>query len=62
MAATHFLEQRIPTISFIGGLSGSDLTVENHFRRVVEITEHTSEGEGPGQTIWLNEDDEKEVQ
>jgi pyruvate ferredoxin oxidoreductase alpha subunit/phenylglyoxylate dehydrogenase alpha subunit len=59
LAATHFLEERVPAISFIGGLSGSDLTVENHFRRVVEITERATEGEVPDQTIWLNEDDEK---
>jgi phenylglyoxylate dehydrogenase alpha subunit len=53
------LERRIPAISFIGGLSGSDLTVENHFRRVVEITERATQGEVPGHTIWLNEDDDK---
>jgi pyruvate ferredoxin oxidoreductase alpha subunit/phenylglyoxylate dehydrogenase alpha subunit len=59
LAATYFLGQRIPAISFIGGLSGSDLTVDHHFRRVVEITERAAQGEVPGQTIWLNEDDEK---
>jgi len=59
LAATYFLERRIPTISFIGGLSGSDLTVDNHFRRVVEITERATQGEVPRQTIWLNEDDDK---
>jgi pyruvate ferredoxin oxidoreductase alpha subunit/phenylglyoxylate dehydrogenase alpha subunit len=59
LAATYFLEKRIPAISFIGGLSGSDLTVENHFRRVVEVTERTCQGEVPSQTIWLNEDDDK---
>jgi phenylglyoxylate dehydrogenase alpha subunit len=53
------LEKRIPAISFIGGLSGSDLTVENHFRRVVEVTERACQGEVPSQTIWLNEDDDK---
>jgi pyruvate ferredoxin oxidoreductase alpha subunit/phenylglyoxylate dehydrogenase alpha subunit len=59
LAATYFLGRRIPAISFIGGLSGSDLTVENHFRRVIEITGRASQGEMPQQTIWLNEDDEK---
>jgi pyruvate ferredoxin oxidoreductase alpha subunit/phenylglyoxylate dehydrogenase alpha subunit len=59
LAATYFLERRIPAISFIGGLSGSDLTVDNHFRRVVEITERAVQGEVPGQTIWLNENDDK---
>jgi phenylglyoxylate dehydrogenase alpha subunit len=59
LAATYYLEERIPVISFIGGLSGSDLTVENHFRRVVEVTERACQGEVPSQTIWLNEDDEK---
>jgi pyruvate ferredoxin oxidoreductase alpha subunit/phenylglyoxylate dehydrogenase alpha subunit len=59
LAATYFLEKRIPAISFIGGLSGSDLTVENHFRRVVEVTERACQGEVTSQTIWLNEDDDK---
>jgi pyruvate ferredoxin oxidoreductase alpha subunit/phenylglyoxylate dehydrogenase alpha subunit len=59
LAATYFLGRRIPAISFIGGLSGSDLTVENHFRRVIEITGRAFQGEMPQQTIWLNEDDEK---
>jgi pyruvate ferredoxin oxidoreductase alpha subunit/phenylglyoxylate dehydrogenase alpha subunit len=59
LAATYFLERYIPAISFIGGLSGSDLTVDNHFRRVVEITERAARGEVPGKTIWLNEDDDK---
>ena len=59
LAATYFLERRIPAISFIGGLSGSDLTVDNHFRRAIEITERAANGEVPRHTIWLNEDDDK---
>ena len=57
MAALYRSEQRIPMVSFIGGLAGSDITVEDHFARVVEITGRAAKGDIPQETIWLNEND-----
>ena len=56
LTATHFIERRIPVVSFIGGLSGADITVE-HFDRVLETTSRVLQGEMPSETIWLNEND-----
>ena len=56
LTATHFIERRIPVVSFIGGLSGADITVE-HFNRVLETTSRVLQGEMPSETIWLNEND-----
>ena len=58
LAAMYFGKKRIPAVSFIGGLSGSDITVEKHFRRMIEITEKVSKGMTIKETIWLNEEDE----
>lgn len=58
LAAMYFGEKHIPAISFIGGLSGADLTVEKHFRRVIEITAKASKGKVAKKTIWLNEGEE----
>lgn len=58
LAALCFEKRWIPTISFIGGLSGADLTVEKHFKRVIEITEKASKGKEVKETIWLNEGEE----
>jgi pyruvate ferredoxin oxidoreductase alpha subunit/phenylglyoxylate dehydrogenase alpha subunit len=58
LAAMHFGNKRIPAVSFIGGLSGSDITVEKHFKRAIEITEKVAHGKVVKETIWLNEDDE----
>lgn len=61
VAAMYFGERRIPAVSMIGGLSGSDLTVEKHFKRAIEITERASRGDVVKETVWLNEDDEEDV-
>lgn len=58
LAAMYFAKKRIPVVSFIGGLSGSDITTEKHFKRVIEITEKVSKGATVKETVWLNEDDE----
>jgi len=57
LAALYLGGHRIPVFSMIGGLSGSDLTVEKHFKRAIELTESASKGDVPKETIWLNEDD-----
>jgi pyruvate ferredoxin oxidoreductase alpha subunit/phenylglyoxylate dehydrogenase alpha subunit len=57
MTALAFARKAVPTLSFIGGLAGADLTIE-HFGRVIGETQAVSRGTaGPGRTIWLNESD-----
>jgi len=55
LSALYFLPKRIPAISFIGGLAGSDITVE-HFQRVIETTATALKGEEVSGPIWLNEE------
>lgn len=55
LAALYARGRRVPVVSFIGGLSGADLTVEEHFKRVIDITERASRGDVESQTVWLNE-------
>lgn len=55
-SAVSFLERRIPAVSFIGGLAGSDITVE-HFSRVIETTAGALRGAVPPGCLWLNEDE-----
>jgi len=50
------LPQRIPAVSFIGGLAGADLTVE-HFARALETTAQALAGAQPLAPVWLNEGD-----
>jgi len=54
--AQYWLEERIPAVSFIGGLAGSDLTLK-HFQRVIETTGRAFRGEVFREPIWLNEKD-----
>lgn len=56
LSTLYHLEERIPAVSFIGGLAGADIT-EDHFQRVIETTEATLKGDVPRQPIWLNEND-----
>jgi len=56
LAALYRLERRIPSLSFIGGLAGADLTVE-HFHRVFERTRALVGSAQGGDTVWLNEKD-----
>ncbi len=55
LAALYFLPKRIPAISFIGGLAGSDITVD-HFQGVIETTKKALSGERVSGPIWLNEE------
>ena len=54
LSALYFLDQRIPAVSFIGGLAGADITVED-FKRVIETTKSALEGEMVQGPVWLNE-------
>jgi len=56
LAALYQLERTIPVLSFIGGLAGSDITID-HFGTVIKTTEQALKGEVPDNTIWLNEND-----
>lgn len=57
LSACYSLDKKIPVISFIGGLSGADITMD-HFARVIKMTADTIKGKMPGeQPIWLNEND-----
>ena len=54
LSALYFQEKRIPALSFIGGLAGADITVED-FKRVIETTKAALMGETVLGPIWLNE-------
>jgi len=57
LSTLYFLERRIPALSFIGGLAGSDLTV-GHFARAIEQTKRALlKGDMVRESIWLNEND-----
>jgi len=58
LAGMYFSKKRIPAVSFIGGLSGADITVEEHFKQVIETTENAAKGKVVKETVWLNENDE----
>jgi phenylglyoxylate dehydrogenase alpha subunit len=50
------LGRHIPSMSFIGGLAGADITV-GHFHRVIEATEKLLSSPAPIEPVWLNEKD-----
>lgn len=54
LSALYFLDQRIPVLSFIGGLAGADITVED-FKRVIGTTKAALQGEKVQGPVWLNE-------
>ena len=56
LSALYFLDNRIPAVSFVGGLAGADITID-HFKRVIDTTAKTLQGEVPSECIWLNEND-----
>ncbi|HRP95428.1 MAG TPA: phenylglyoxylate dehydrogenase [Rhodocyclaceae bacterium] len=56
MAVLYRLGHHLPSMSFIGGLAGADITVA-HFHRVIDATEALLTGPAPTETVWLNERD-----
>lgn len=54
LSALYFQEKRIPALSFIGGLAGADITVED-FKRVIETTKVALMGDAVQGPVWLNE-------
>ena len=47
---------RVPSMSFIGGLAGADLTIE-HFGGVIERVGELAKDGRSGPTVWINEKD-----
>jgi len=56
LAALYRTGKSIPTISFIGGLAGADITVE-HFSRAIALTREAQCGRVANEPVWLNEND-----
>jgi pyruvate ferredoxin oxidoreductase alpha subunit/phenylglyoxylate dehydrogenase alpha subunit len=54
--ALYHTGRPITAVSFIGGLSGADIT-EDHFARVIETTGRAVSGDLPDGPVWLNEND-----
>lgn len=56
LSTLYHLPEKIPAVSFIGGLAGADIT-ETHLQRVIDLTASALKGGMPEQPIWLNEND-----
>lgn len=54
LSTLYHLKERIPAVSFIGGLAGSDIT-EHDFARVIQTVAKALKGDVPRETIWINE-------
>ena len=54
LGVLYQMEKRIPAISFIGGLAGADLTIDN-FKDTIMTTKKALNGDVPESTIWINE-------
>ncbi len=54
LGVLYRMEKRIPAISFIGGLAGADLTI-NDFKDTIMTTKRALNGDLPKSTIWINE-------
>jgi phenylglyoxylate dehydrogenase alpha subunit len=48
------MEKKIPAVSFIGGLAGADITI-NDFKNVITTTKRALNGDSLKSTIWINE-------
>ena len=56
LGALYRLQPQVPSMSFIGGLAGADITL-GHFARVIAATGELMRGAPAGRTVWLNEND-----
>lgn len=54
LGVLYQMEKRIPAVSFIGGLAGSDITIAD-FKNVILTTKRALNGHLPESTIWINE-------
>ncbi|MCX8012442.1 MAG: phenylglyoxylate dehydrogenase, partial [Desulfobacterota bacterium] len=51
-AALFFMDKKVPVISHIGGLAGTDLTID-HMMEAIENAAQAAKGKVPTETIWL---------
>jgi pyruvate ferredoxin oxidoreductase alpha subunit/phenylglyoxylate dehydrogenase alpha subunit len=56
LGALYHVQPQVPSMSFIGGLAGADITLQ-HFARVIAETDELRRGAPAGRTVWLNEND-----
>ncbi|EMS78189.1 NADH-dependent phenylglyoxylate dehydrogenase subunit alpha [Desulfotignum phosphitoxidans] len=54
LGVLYRMEKKIPAVSFIGGLAGADITI-NDFKNVITTTKRALNGDPPKSTIWINE-------
>ncbi len=54
LGVLYQMEKRIPALSFIGGLAGADITI-NDFKDTIMTTKKALNGDLPKSTIWINE-------
>ena len=54
LGVLYQMEKRIPAVSFIGGLAGADITI-NDFKETIMTTKKALNGESSKSTIWINE-------
>ncbi|MBN2466991.1 MAG: phenylglyoxylate dehydrogenase [Deltaproteobacteria bacterium] len=54
MATVPFLQKKIPVTSFIGGLAGTDITVE-HMLETINVAENAAQGKVVEETIWIDQ-------
>jgi len=54
LGVLYQMEKRIPALSFIGGLAGADITI-NDFKDTIMTTRKALNGDLPKSTIWINE-------
>jgi len=54
LSTLYHMKERIPAVSFIGGLAGADIT-EDHFEQVIKTTAGTLKGRIPEGPVWINE-------
>ncbi|MCD6353780.1 MAG: phenylglyoxylate dehydrogenase [Proteobacteria bacterium] len=53
LATLPFLDKKIPLVSLIGGLAGTDLTID-HMAEAIKTAEDAAQGKVAEETIWLN--------
>lgn len=54
LGVLYQMEKKIPSVSFIGGLAGADITI-NDFKDTIMTTKRALNGDLPKSTIWINE-------
>ncbi len=56
LSAMYFMPNRIPAVSFIAGLAGADITLED-FSRIIDTTAAALKGDIPEMPVWLSLND-----